>query len=96
MAVAARLETLFMEPGFLAGSCSFCHAIGRVWNPEESMSDCSLWQHQETAELDVTNASVLKLIPKLSRCTDCFLGQLRLLLIPLVFGEGLVSQNAVS
>lgn len=73
-----------METGFLAGSCNVCHGIGRVWKTEESVSDYSLWKHQETAELDVTNASILKLMSKLSRCTDCFLDQLRLLLISLV------------
>ena len=51
-----------METGFLAGSCGVCHGIKRAWKSEESMSDYSLWKHQERAELDVTSASFLKLL----------------------------------
>lgn len=65
-AVATGLETHFMETSFLAGSCNVCYGIGRVWKIEESMSDYSLWKQQETGELEVTNASFLKSVSKLS------------------------------
>lgn len=70
-----------MEKGFFAGSCSICHGIGSAWKIEESTSHYNSWKHQERPELDVTSASFLKLLSKLSRCTDSFQGQLRLLLV---------------
>lgn len=68
-AVAARLETAFIEMFFFGGNYKIYHSFGRVWVIEGSMSDSRWRRNQETAELDATSISFPKLVSKLSQCT---------------------------